>query len=214
MTKIFISHSKKDAQLVENIKQFLENVGHTPIIEEFIPQEKQRAIPYEEITDNVKKSEWVFLFLTDNIVETEYTRNWVSFEIGVASCVCNKVFVFERLGKPLSYPIPYVTDYVLFNPDKVNDILQIQKFAKNLGKNNSKSVLAGLGAGAVIGSVAGPIGIVIGSIFGLLSGHVLSSDSQEPYNITCIHCNTHFNYHSPGIKNFNCPCCRKPLCVE
>jgi len=38
MAVIFISHSKRDEQLVRNIQTVLINVGHTPIIEEFIPE--------------------------------------------------------------------------------------------------------------------------------------------------------------------------------
>ena len=38
MAVIFISHSKRDEQLVQNMQTVLINLGHTPIIEEFIPE--------------------------------------------------------------------------------------------------------------------------------------------------------------------------------
>lgn len=110
MATIFISHSKKDEDLVLIMKKILKNIGHTPIIEEFIPVEEREPIPYEEIRSNVEKSEFLFLFLTDNVVATPYTQNWVSYEIGLASAHSKKLFVFERIGTPIEFPIPYLTD--------------------------------------------------------------------------------------------------------
>ena len=208
MATIFISHSQKDTDLVVNIKKILENVGHTPIIEEFIPQESQQQIPYEEIRNNVNKSSFVFLFLTDNVVETDYTKNWVIYEVGVESNASTRVFVFERSGTPIPYPIPYVTDYALFNPDRTDDMLEIQKLAKGLGKMSKKLLTAG--AGAAAGSIFGPLGIVLGAV----GGYVLGPDSEKPPKVKCPHCNVTFNYYSLRIKDFNCPCCRKQILLR
>ena len=144
------------------MKRTLENMGHTPIIEEFIPTEEQAQIPYEEIRNNVEKSEFLFLFLTDNVVATPFTQNWVSYEIGLASANSKKLFVFERMGTPIKFPIPYLTDYALFNLDKTEDILALQNLTKDLGKFRRDLLTAG--GGVVIGSVFGPIGMVVGGL--------------------------------------------------
>lgn len=205
MATIFISHSKKDEELVLSIKKILENIGHTPIIEEFIPKEKQQEIPYEEIRSNVNKSSFVFLFLTDSVVETEYTKNWVIYEVGVASNDSKRVFVFERLGTPIQYPIPYVTDYTLFNPNRTDDMLEVQRLSKNLGKFRKDLLTAG--AGALVGSIFGPIGFVLGAI----GGYVLGPKQEQSPKVKCPHCNVSFNYYSVQIKEFDCPCCRKKI---
>ena len=208
MATIFISHSKKDKDLVVSVKKILENIGHTPIIEEFIPQEKQQVIPYEEIRSNVNNSSFVFLFLTDSIVETEYTKNWVIYEVGVASNASIRVFVFERIGTPIHYPIPYFTDFALFNPDRTDDMLEIQKLAKNLGKIRRELLTAG--AGAAVGSLFGPLGLVLGAI----GGYVFGPKQEKPPRVTCPHCNVTFNYYSLRIKDFDCPSCRKKILLR
>lgn len=208
LANIFISHSKRDEQLVRNIQSVLINLKQTPIIEEFIPEESKEPIPYEEIRKNIKLSHSVFLFLTDEIVKTEYTKNWVIFEVGLASHSGTPLFVFERKGFPISYPIPYVTDYMLFDPTNVEDILNIQKLAGEIGKL-SPSVIAG-GLGALIGAPFGPLGIVVGS----LGGIALSSKRAPPIQmerIICDQCKVSFNYWSPEISTFCCPMCRKEI---
>ena len=207
MAIIFISHSKKDEDLVLTMRRLLENMGHTPIIEEFIPTEKQKPIPYEEIRNNVEKSEFLFLFLTDSVVATPFTQNWVSYEIGLASANLKKLFVFERMGMPVEFPIPYLTDYALFDPDKTEDIMALQNLTKDLGKIGRDLLTAG--GGALIGSAFGPIGLVVGGILGYMVG---PKRPKQPI-VKCSHCNVTFNYYSTH-RVFSCPSCRRDINLE
>lgn len=208
MAIIFISHSKRDEQLVQNIQSVLLNVGHTPIIEEFIPESMKEPIPYEEIRKNVQQSDAVFLFLTDEVVRTEYTKNWVIEEDGVALDRNIPVFVFERKGFPIHYPIPYVTDYMVFDPYTIEDILNIQKLAKDIGKIPPNWFTAGFGA--LVGAIFGPLGIAIGGLGGLLLGPKRGPPIPG-IRIRCPHlnCRTEYNYWSPNITSFSCPICRQ-----
>lgn len=210
MAIIFISHSKRDEQLVQNIQIVLLNVGHTPIIEEFIPESMKELIPYEEIRKNIQQSDALFLFLTDEIVRTEYTKNWVIYEDGLASDRHIPVFVFERKGFPIHYPIPYVTDYMAFDPYTVEDILNVQKLAKDIGKIPADWITAGFGG--LIGAIFGPLGIAVGAI----GGWLLGPKGKPPIpgiRIKCPHssCRTEYSYWSPNITSFNCPICRQPI---
>jgi len=211
MAVIFISHSRRDKQLVQNIQTLLINLGHTPIIEEFIPESKKEPIPYEEIRKNVQLSNAVFLFLTDEIVRTEHTNNWVIYEVGLASDRHIPVFVFEREGFPIYYPIPYVTDYMIFDPNSIEGILNIQKLAKDFGKIPPNWITAGLGA--LLGAPFGPLGIALGGLGGLIFG-----PKKEPpipgIRIKCPYCKTEYNYWSPNITNFYCPICRQPIILR
>ena len=210
---IFISHSQKDTSLIAIVQQILVNVGHTPIIEEFIPESEKQPIPHDEIQRNVSVSDAVFLFLTDNVLATEYTRNWVVFEVGLARQAEKRVFVFERQGVPIPYPIPYVTDYLIFDPESIRDLLAIQTIAKELvGKIPAGWI--GAGAGALLGAVFGPLGSAIGAIAGGLLGH--GADVQAEAKIPLIECpyeNCHirFRYYSPNITSFKCPTCRQQI---
>lgn len=204
MATIFISHSKKDEKLVLITKKMLKNMGHTPIIEELVPAEKQKPVPHEEIRSNVEKSEFLFLFLTDNVVATEYTKNWVIHESALASADSKKVFVFERVGTPIKFPIPYLTDYALFNPDSTGDILALQNLAKDLGKFRRDILTAG--GGMMLGSVFGPIGIAFGAVLGYMVG----PKQSKPPTVKCGYCNVQFNYHSKP-RTFSCPSCRQSI---
>lgn len=211
MAIIFISHSKRDASLVANVHQILINVGHRPIIEEFIPETEKQPIPHDEITQNVALSHAVFLFLTDNVLATEYTRNWVVFEVGLARQGLKRVFVFERQGVPIPYPIPYVTDYMIFDPQSIQDLLAIQRIASELvGSIPAKMI--GAGAGLLIGSVFGPLGAALGALAGGALGHGfdIQTEARIPV-IECPHENCHlrFRYYSPNIVSFKCPACRQ-----
>jgi len=213
LANIFISHSGKDASLIASVHQILVNVGHTPIIEEFIPESEKLPIPHDEIQRNVSVSDAIFLFLTDNVLATDYTRNWVVFEVGLARQASKRVFVFERQGVPIPYPIPYVTDYMIFDPQSISDLLTIQTIAKELvGK--IPAALIGAGAGAFLGAAFGPLGFAIGAITLGLAGH--SADVQAEARIPVVECpyqNCHvrFRYYSPNVTSFNCPTCRQQI---
>jgi hypothetical protein len=215
LANIFISHSRKDASLIASVHQFLANVGHTPIIEEFIPESEKLPIPHDEIQRNVSVSDAIFLFLTDNVLATDYTRNWVVFEVGLARQASKRVFVFERHGVPIPYPIPYVTDYMIFDPQSISDLLAIQTIAKELvGK--IPAALIGAGAGAFLGAAFGPLGFAIGAITLGLAGH--GADVQAEARIPVVECpyeNCHvrFRYYSPNVTSFNCPTCRQRIAL-
>jgi len=187
------------------------NLGHTPIIEEFIPEEFKEPIPYEEIRKNIQLSNAVFLFLTDEIIRTEYTKNWVIYEVGLASDRKIPLFVFERKGFPLPYPIPYVTDFMLFDPESIDDFLNIQKLAKGIDTISPKLLTAGLGA--LLGAAFGPFGLALGGLGGLIFGPERVSPIPG-IQIQCKHCNVVINYWSPNIRSFYCPCCRKVIETE
>ena len=205
MATIFISHSRKDTELVKNIKTLLENIGHKPIIEEFISESEKSPVPFEEVRKNVEACDFVLLFLTDNVVSTEYTKNWVIFEAATASAHDKRLYVFEREGEAIPYPIPYLTDYVLFSPENINDLLKVQQIIKET-TNGGKDVATAL-AGAAFGSFFGPIGIAIGGI----GGYLLGPKPKSGKKVTCTNCKISFNYYSDNILNFKCPTCRKPI---
>lgn len=151
-------------------------------------------------------SDYVFLFLTDNIVKTEFTHNWVSFEVGVAANARKKLFVFERLGVPVQYPIPYLTDYMIFAEEDINDILNIQALSKKL-KGTSKT-LKGAGIGALIGVPFGPLGLIVGGGVGYFFG---ARSEKQIRKVNCSKCQISFNYHSLKYTKFSCPSCRNEI---
>ena len=213
MAVIFISHSRRDRELIQNVQTLLINVGHTPIIEEFIAEEQKAPIPRNEIESRIQQCAALFLFLTDEVMRTEHTKSWVTSEAAIAHSLRERVFVFEREGLSIPYPLPYTDDYMIFNPRSIEDVMNIQKLSKGIGGIPGKMITGALGA--LIGSAFGPVGTLIGAIGGLIFG----PEDQPPIpgiRVTCPNpnCKANYNYWSPDIPSFLCPCCRQRITVE
>jgi hypothetical protein len=69
----------------------------------------------------------VFVLLGKNLERPpmhtqQYTHNWVSFEVGVASGAGKPIWVFEAFGSFIKYPVPFVTDYAQYKLEDVNHL--------------------------------------------------------------------------------------------
>lgn len=197
--------------MIREIKLLLENIGITPIIEEFIDATKKKPIPWKEIYSNIYSSKAVYLFLTEEVVATEHTKNWVIFECGLASALGKQLFLFEREGAMFKYPIPYVTDYMIFEKELTGDILKIQKISKHLKKYYSveETLISSFPLGH-------PVYDSVSSLF-LYSLYysVRARGKQKKLKALGVkkvnypECNTNFYYYSPEKNPFSCPSCRK-----
>lgn len=204
MTNVFISHSKRDSELVNIIIHALRNIEVNPIVEEFIPDQEKHPIPYEEIRRNIKSCNALFLFLTDKVMMTEHTKNWVIFEDGLALGTEKQVVLFERAGVPLEYPVPYFTDYMLFDKNSMQDILKIQNISKRLRNYFSIEEKRTLppefqGEGALL---------YVPYLFfkKRMKGKILKKLGVP--KVDCPECKISFNYYSPAVRVFECPACR------
>src|SRR5712692_7316795 len=89
--RVFISHSGQDATVILAIKQAFKGLKAYAY---FVEDEFHGVPPKEAIVDAVKASKAVFLFLTFNTMVQE-TRDWITFELGVASALKVKVFTWR-----------------------------------------------------------------------------------------------------------------------
>jgi hypothetical protein len=100
---------------------------------------------------------------------------------------------------------------MVFDPEGIDDLLAIQKIAKDLVGQIPKGLVGG-GAGALLGLVFGPIGLAIGAITGGLIGYGADLQAEVGIpNVECPHCRVSFKYYSPNIKHFSCPACRQEI---
>lgn len=214
---VFISHSKKDAELVEIINHNFRSVGVTPLFMEFTPESEP---PHKKIEERVKLSSAVFLFLTQNVFSSEYTKNWISFEVGLAKANNKPVYVMEDLNNKVNFPIPYLTDYVLYEPTNVESWTDLQKIVGKLKQTleDKNRLLLGLAGGAILGGLADSQDQVRGAILGGIGGAVLggilnaltSTTSVDFTRTKCTKCGIEFNLHSK-VRQFPCPSCRTEL---
>jgi hypothetical protein len=112
--QIFVSHSQYDIDIRKSFSEIFAIAGVMPKYMEF-----ERIYPpaWAEIKAQIKISEAVFLLLGPNIRRSSFTENWVAFEAGLSCAFGKDVWVFEPMDSHIDFPIPYLTDYMLYNLD-------------------------------------------------------------------------------------------------
>ena len=127
--QIFMSHSQKDESLQQSFDKICAREGVISKCMEF--ENIQFPNQWSSILEEIRKSFVVFLLLGRNVVSSEFTRNWIAFEVGIACAINNKdVWVFEQKGANLhEFPIPYLTDYM---PDYSIENSEDFNYARNI----------------------------------------------------------------------------------
>ncbi len=75
---------------------------------------KERNITLRNNTEEIKQSKAAFVLLGPNVELTIYTRNWISFEIGLAAALGKPIWVFEPIQSNIKFPIPYLNHYMQY----------------------------------------------------------------------------------------------------
>ena len=184
---------------------------------EFTPESKP---PYKKIDENINLSNAIFLFLTQNVISSEYTKNWISHEMALAKAANKPVFVVEDFNNNIHFPVPYLTDYVLYEPTKVEDWTNLQKILRKIKQvaENNKLLSGFTGAGAVLGGLTNQQniveGILTGGACGMIFGGIVNAlnppISVNSIKTKCENCGIEFNFYSK-FKAFQCPSCRTEL---
>lgn len=117
----FLSHSRKDKELVNRIYKACSRAKIKPNIAEF-EEIGTTNLTAEHIAEMIHKSRLFLLFITENVTDSLYTQNWVNFELGCAygaktrpAPVSKDIYVFEPFDQT-KFPIPYLDYYVLIDP--------------------------------------------------------------------------------------------------
>ncbi len=143
------------------------------------------------------------LFKTDNAIRTEYTKNWILYEVGLAAAMNKRLFIFERRGPPIRFPIPYLTDYMVFDPDKVADFLKLQAIAKQARETVAKAAQEE-GSGKGLGLLALLLAPVIIAAMAVVAG---VQAVRGPIPVKCDRCHTSYQYFAGVLDPFQCPVC-------
>lgn len=134
--QIFISHSKKDTNIRNSFETIFKQTEVKAIFWEHEPKFKP---DYRAIKDEILDSKAVFLLLGSNINGTNYTKNWIAFEVGVACALKKKVWVFEQIGTKIEFPLPYLTDYMMYNLAESGHYNYVKSVIEAYGNNTSNS---------------------------------------------------------------------------
>ena len=204
MADIFISHSRKDAEAINAFCQVFARTTIRAVFEEF---ENYVVPPWVKIKNDVQRSSAVFLLLSPYLSETAYTQNWVSYEVGLASALNRPVWVYERWQNPAHFPVPYLTDYVVYDPQSREHLDAVIRLVESYDPGPS---LAGLVLGALIGgAISGGAAAAAGALIGGAGAAALQRRASGS-SVRCPHqnCGIQFRIYNQ-ISQLQCPACRQ-----
>src|SRR5262249_49752769 len=113
MQTIFISHSQKDTDLVNLFRSAFDPNHVTPILMEY----ESFSLPaWRAIKSKIQGSSALFVLLSSNLKSSDYTQNWVSYEIGVADAAGREIWVFEDISNQVHFPLPKADHYMVYDP--------------------------------------------------------------------------------------------------
>jgi hypothetical protein len=206
MVNIFISHSSKDTDILGIFDKVFAGTNVHAIRAEF---ESYNIPPWNAIKEWIEESSALFLLIGPNLKSSDYTQNWVSFEVGLAAGKGKEIWVFEQQGREVHFPVPYLDHYMLYDAGKANaDYIRSVIDAYGNGINVGGAALA-----AIVGyAIAGPAG---GLLAGLIGSKVNTSEKPVGLKITCPYadCCSAFQLHS-RLDNLDCPSCRRNMIVH
>lgn len=183
MVHIFVSHSQHDKDIRGSFDAVFARTGVKSKCMEF---ERISPPAWQEIKNAIFASETVFLLLGPNIQSSAHTQDWIAFEVGLACAFGKEVWVFEQFGSQIQFPIPYLTDYMLYNLEDQNHF----NFVRN-----------------IIEGYARPL-----TVFPLGADHRTKRNIPRGIPIKCAYnnCGSIYLLHT-DVADFYCPSCRQPL---
>ena len=115
MVTLFISHSRYD----EAIRDYFSNIiGSTEGVDHVLMEfELEGQYPGQRIVEKMAQpaTKALFVLLGPGLTRSQYTVNWVTFEVGLAAALHKDIWVFEQFNDDIHFPVPYVDHYVLYN---------------------------------------------------------------------------------------------------
>jgi len=141
MTTIFLSHSKHDSNIIDIFRQSFAGTNVNPVLMEF---EQFTNPPWLDIKRNIENSRALFVLLSSNLKISDYTQNWVSYEIGIAVEANKQVWVFEDVNNQTIFPIPQVHHYMRYNPFQNESLNYLQTIVRSYGLNSQGALGLGL----------------------------------------------------------------------
>ena len=218
--RVFISHSRRDKELVHNMIKVLYRANVQAFVAEFEELGEYGMLTADDIRREIQSSDMLALLLTRSVTASPYTRNWVAYEVGVAHALNKPIWVFESEHEFVQdFPVPHVDYYFIFNPELRVDWRSIEEELNSISQAQAASagiILYGLAIGFLLGGPAG-------ALLGLLGGGVLGAQRAEEIRgqppsgfskirVQCSVCNSTYIVIARNqrlLEGFLCPVCRR-----
>lgn len=201
--QIFISHSREDTELLDELDRVFGKVGLKQYRASF---EDQTPPVSEDLQNQINSSVGMFVVLGRRAQAKTHTMIWIGWESGVAIQSGIPVWILEDVQSNVKEPIPSFTDYVLWNSRDeaqkrlLRDIIEEEFVQSNPSSPSEywtpKTKDSGWGG------------------MSRNSANVRESEvSNEVRGINCPYdgCGEPFTIRFTGPSEFNCPSCRQPI---
>jgi hypothetical protein len=139
---------------------------------------------WQDIRNAVDTSEAVFLLLGPNVRRTIHTQNWIAFEVGLSCAFRKDVWIFEQAGANIKFPIPYLTDYLMYNLEDRTNFDYVRCIIEGYGRPQ----------------VVLPLNV----------DQRTKRKIPQGLPIDCPSCHSKYFLHNV-VKTFHCPSCRQLL---
>lgn len=210
MAQIFLSHSKRDKEIIHFFLEAFAGTKVKPHCEEF-EEQPPKGVEAEKITRDIQESNAVFVLLSEHVEKLQHTRDWVTWECGTA---LNKdVWVFEPVAQRLSIVVPRVTHFAPFEQtDEWRNYLRtiIESYDDS---HVLPTLSAASGIGAAINAKDRGTGAMAG--FGVALGLLLLHNASKPalgVAVSCWKCPANYRIHRLGESR--CPVCNASSVVH
>jgi hypothetical protein len=205
MAQIFVSHSRRDAEIIHFFLEAFAGTKVKPHLEE-LEKEVPTGVTAAKIAGDIQSSNAVFVLLSETVESLPYTRDWINWECGTAA---NKeIWIFEpceSLGK-IQIIIPRFNHYALFErtPEWRKYLLSIIDSYDD--SHVIPTLSATTGGGALLNEKDRGAGAAAGFFAGLgaLLLHRISKPSLG-VPVRCWHCSSNYRVHRYG--HFRCAVC-------
>ncbi len=209
MNEIFISHSKRDEQSIKFFNRLFSSTKVKAIYEE-IDGLQGLEVNSNKIKIDIQNSSALFL-LHDNLIESmSHTRDWITWECGIANSLNKEIWMFEkstqtRINKMV---IPHVDNLIVYEPNNEDWIRYLLPI---INKFEEFSTIATPVIGAAIVALISE-DKVMGGLLGLSIGALLNKQNPVPngeWFMCSKKCKSNFKIHIPPNQLFRCPICNE-----
>jgi hypothetical protein len=202
--KVFISHSRRDEELVDRIDRALDMVGYDTLVYEWesIPEEEPDR---EAIKQKMSECDACFVFPTPTVREQKVTPAWLIAESSIAGDQNIPTAIFKEQGDSYEINFPYFDILVAY--DRAELPLQLQERIEEL-MNAQGNEAAGAIGGGLLGVAA--VGTGGAALVGALIGAAMSSSSDTAPQVQCPACECAFTYWGDSDE-FHCPHCHTEM---
>ena len=184
MPQIFVSHSQYDKEIRASFDTVFARTTVKAVCMEF---EQIYQPAWQTIMKELNASETIFLLLGPNIQSSIYTQNWIAFEVGLACAFGKEVWVFEQEGSHIQFPIPYLTDYMIYHLEDTNHFGYVRQIIEGYGRP----------------TYVFPLGV----------DHRTKRKIPTGKLVECANCESKYLMHT-DVKSFDCPSCRQSLYIS